>query len=73
MWISRKKYNALKENTVALLASVEDMKRFPYLIGLERVGRVNKFTFARGGKIVEIETMGLISDNLPQWKEELLR
>lgn len=73
MWISRKKFNAMKETTASLLAAVEDMKKFSYLIGLERVGRVNKFKFARGDKMFEIETMGLIGDNLPQWKEDLLR
>lgn len=41
----------------------------PELIGIERVGRTNKFTFRRGAKTFAIETYGTTADNLNEWKE----
>lgn len=41
----------------------------PELIGIERVGRVNKFTFRKAGKPFTIETYGTIADNINEWKE----
>lgn len=72
MWINRKKFDLLKQETEKLLDSIEKLKNRPILIGIERVGRTNKFTFMRGKEIIQIETMGLISDNIPAWKEQLL-
>lgn len=73
MWISRKMFNQLKAETEELLATAEDLKKRAVLIGIERSGRTNKFTFVRGAEVHQIETMGLISDDLPKWKEKLLR
>lgn len=71
MWISRKKYNELIAAAASQLAAMEVVKQHAYLIGLEREGKLNKFTFARGDQIVQIETMGLISDDFGQWKKDL--
>lgn len=73
MWISRKKYNELLTAANAALDSIQNMEKYPVLIGIERTGRVNKFTFVRNKTVHQIETMGLISDDLPGWKEKLLR
>lgn len=70
-WISRSKLTELRQSAEATLRAVEDVKQHAYLIGLEREGRVNKFTFARGDKLVVIETMGLISDDFGQWRKDL--
>ncbi len=72
MWISRKAYSEMKEQTEALLAELEKIKEQTFLIGIERTGRVNKFTFVRGKSVHQIETMGLIGDDLPGWKRDLL-
>lgn len=40
------------------------------LIGIHRDGRMNVFTFARKGEVFKIETMGLLSDNVPQWRKQ---
>lgn len=55
------------------MLQLENIKDHSYLVSIERDGRVNKFIFMRGEKMYVIETMGLISDNIPEWKEELLR
>lgn len=73
MWISRKKFNFIKEQLAENMKALEQAQNYAYLVGIERVGRVNKFVFMRGEEMIEIETMGLISDNLPEWKERLLR
>lgn len=74
MFISRKDYEDFKATAAALQAELEKLRDRPFLIGIERVGRVNKFTFSRGeGEPYVVETMGLLSDNLPEWKEKLLR
>jgi hypothetical protein len=48
------------------------LQQHAYLISIERTGRVNQFTFMRGDQVHQIETMGLISDDLPGWKRKLL-
>lgn len=80
MWISRKTYEQLKlaqENLQSTLKSLDksqqDLLERPYLIDMERKGRENIFTFSRAGKVSQITTMGLISDDWPTWKENLIR
>lgn len=41
------------------------------LINIERDGRYNRFTFVINGQIKIIETMGLLSDDLSDWKRSL--
>lgn len=38
------------------------------LVAIRRNGRMNVFTFQRGGSIFQIETMGLLSDNPDGWR-----
>jgi len=71
MWISRAQMKRLKEAAEATTESVERIKDLPVLVSLERNGRVNKFIFARGEKMICIETMGLISDDFGQWRKDL--
>jgi hypothetical protein len=61
----------LKDAAEATTASVERIKDLPVLVSLEREGRLNKFIFARGDKLIAIETMGLISDDFGQWRKDL--
>lgn len=72
-FISRKKLKEYEESAKTLLTELEKLKNHSYLIGIEREGRENIFTFARDNQVHQIKTMGLISDNLPEWKEKLLR
>jgi len=55
-----------------LMLEVEKLKNKPVLISIERKGRSNVFTFVRGDKIHQIETMGLMSDNPANWRKLLL-
>lgn len=73
MFISKKKYEEMIAATNLLLESLEEMKKKSFLIGIEREGRENIFTFVRGDKVHQVRTMGLLSDDLPQWKKDLLR
>lgn len=73
MWISQKKHDELIQKSEELLASLETLKNHAYLISIERSGRENIFTFSRNEELYQVRTMGLISDNLPEWKEKLLR
>ena len=43
----------------------------PKLIALHRNGRLNVWTFARGDEMITIETMGLLSDDVENWKQQL--
>jgi hypothetical protein len=73
MFISREQYDEFKRTAAEMQQELEKLKKRPFLIGIERVGRVNKFTFSRDGENYVVETMGLLSDNLPEWKEKLIR
>lgn len=56
----------------ALLLTVATLRNRPVLIGIERTGKLNHFTFIRDGKITDIETFGTLSDDVNAWKKELL-
>lgn len=73
MWISKELFQKFKESSALLLAELEELRKRPYLISVERENHINKFTFFRNGKLYVIETQALISDNMPEWKKELLR
>lgn len=73
MFVSRKKYNALVTETEKLFTQVEAFKnKHPILIGIERVGRINRFTFVRGDTPYQIDQVGTWSDDIEKWKKELL-
>jgi hypothetical protein len=73
MWISRKKYEEMVSSAAGLLNSLEKLKHQAILIGIERKGKLNVFTFSRNGELYQIETYGTLGDNLPEWKDKLLR
>jgi hypothetical protein len=72
MWVPQKKIDEFKATAAALQAEIEQLKKRPYLIGIERSGRLNKFTWAIGNEVYVVETMGLISDAIGEWKQKLL-
>lgn len=72
-FISRQQLEAFKATAESLQRELEKAKDHAYLVGVERVGRENVFTFARGTEMIEVRTMGLLSDDLPSWKAKLLR
>ena len=73
MFVSKKKYNKVLAQLQKSHDENEKLLHYAFIVGIEREGRVNKFTFIRDDKLIQIETMGLLSDNLPEWKEQLLR
>jgi len=70
---NKQRIKTLQEQLENLLKITEDMRENAYLVGIEREGRTNKFIFMRNGKLIQIETIGMISDDLPEWKKQLLR
>lgn len=72
MFVSKKKYNKLLAQLQKSHDENEKLLHYAFIVGIEREGRVNKFIFMRDNKLIQIETMGLISDDLPKWKKELL-
>lgn len=76
MWITSAEYQRLKaveESAKKLLDELDVIKKRSYIISIERVGRENVFVFARGEGLYEIRTFSTLSDNLPEWKGNLLR
>lgn len=73
MFIPRKKFDALVQANNELLKTLQEVKDRTILIGIERKGRTNVFTFVRGDKVHQIETMGMIADDFGQWRRDLLQ
>lgn len=61
----------LCEKLQGMLDATANVEKRPYLLSVDRVGRLNKFMFMVDGKIETIETMGLISDDIRGWKKAL--
>lgn len=40
-------------------------------VSINREGRITKWLFLANGQLVEIETMGLLSDNVADWRDML--
>lgn len=75
MIIGRKDKERIEQLEAALAATLaynEVLERRAYIVHIDRQQRMNRFTFQRGNETYTIETMGLISDNLPEWKGKLL-
>jgi len=72
-WVTKKQLEQLKESAEIIQTQLLELKDRAYLIKIERKGRENIFIFSRNNKLYQIKTMGMISDNLPEWKEKLLR
>lgn len=80
MWISSAKHKELVAKAQRLVELIDNADKElknaldkTFLVDIQRDGRVNKFTFSRNGEFHIIETMGLLSDDLPEWKKRLLR
>lgn len=58
-------FDQLTKDYAALFNERHDVAR---LSGIRREGRVNIFTFVRNGEEFTIETMGMLSDAIPEWK-----
>lgn len=67
-----KRVKQLETELTKVRAAAEEMASYAFLIGIERNGRTNRFTFIKNGAPYVIETMGLISDDISEWKEKLL-
>jgi hypothetical protein len=65
-------YAKLETTHAGLLAIVAALEKRAFLVGIERAGKLNKFTFARNGSLSVIETYGTLSDDVNGWKKELL-
>lgn len=65
-------FDELEAAHKALLATVETINKRSILIGIERAGKLNKFTFVRNGSPFVIETYGTLSDDVKGWKKDLL-
>lgn len=72
-WISQKKLSELSDCVDALNQQLAALRGNAYLIGIERKGRANVFTFVRNDEVHVVETVGMMSDNIPHWKEKLLK
>ncbi len=72
-WVTNsQREQALEADVARYKAAAEEMAGHAYLIGIERNGRTNVFTFIKNGEPYQIETMGLIGDYIAEWKERLL-
>lgn len=65
-------FAALEDAHNKLIEDANQLRQRAFIIGIERSGRVNKFTFVRGGQIHVIETMGMLSDDIAGWQRKLL-
>lgn len=73
MWVKREQLETMKQHVEDLMRQLRLVEDRPYLIDIQRDGRKTKFIFTRRGKVFEIETMSLMSDNMKAWKDDLLR
>ncbi len=73
MFGRKNRIKQLEKQLEDMITAAQLMQNYSYLIGIEREGRFNKFIFRRNGELIEIETMSLMVDNLPEWKGKLLR
>lgn len=72
-FVSNKTLEEFKQASTRMNEELKKLEKKPYLVSIERVGRKNQFTFIKDGKTYVIESMGLLSDNISQWKEDLLK
>lgn len=72
-FVSRKQLEEFRAVATALKAELDAIKDRPFLIDIQRQGRVTNFTFSRNNEVYKIETMSMLSDNLPEWRDKLLR
>lgn len=51
---------------------INEGKKRAVLIDIEQEGRTLKFAFVRNGQLYQIETMSLMSADVPGWRKDLL-
>ena len=61
-----------RQRIKTLESRVAELEASAVLVAIDRNGRSNIFTFARNGETFQIDTMGLLSDDVQQWRTELL-
>lgn len=72
VWISSKKLALLKETAKKLIAAQEDINERWYLLDIRRDGRINTFIFQRKTELYEIKTIGMLADDVENWKSTLI-
>lgn len=75
-FISKKRLEQLErleQSSRELIELTEKNNKRAFLIGIERSGRKLLLTFVRQGEPYQIEAMSMLSDNIPEWKDKLLR
>lgn len=70
MFKAIKRVKELEELVAAQEKIIFDLNRLNTLVDIRRIGRCNTFVFSNGYKI---ETMGLLSDDIHEWREKLLK
>ena len=73
MWLSKKKFNELKNFNEELIKVAEDLKNRAFLISVERSNGLNHFLFVRKGNLYQIDTKSSIEDPMLEWNEKLIR
>lgn len=68
----RQRVERLNARIAALEAAGQELAKHAILVGIERNGRSNIFKFMKGEEVFQIETMGLLSDDVAQWRKDLL-
>lgn len=66
--------DAAKEQMQMVVAEAEKLQKRAFLLDIGTIegGRMVQFTFARAGEIHTVEVMRLLSDNIGQWKKDLV-
>lgn len=72
-YITDKEFAAFKQAHDNVQEQIKLIADLPFLISVERKDGINTFTFVRGGEVYELHTKALISDNMLEWKNRLLR
>lgn len=67
-----KKLKQAHEHLNNFMDELEKLRKRSYIIGIERKGRKNIFTFVRDGQLYKIETYNTISDDINGWRKTLI-
>jgi len=73
MWVSKETVQAMREQIEKLNRALKEAENRTVLIDIERTGKKNKFIFVRNRKVHTIRTVGLLSDDVKGWKDQLLK
>lgn len=73
MFVKQADMDKLKQHVEELNHLLKEAEKRAVLIDIVVQERKLKFIFVRNNTITQIETMRLMSDNIKQWKDELIR